>query len=77
MKGHVCAKWRRSKRKGERRRDGRGEKDTKIISFKMEITEVGRGTVSAGSDQERYMIRVYLASVVTHKPNTCIAFEIR
>ena len=43
----------------------------------MEITEVGRGTVSAGSDQERYMIRVYLASVVTHKPNTCIAFVIR
>lgn len=55
----------------------RRKRDTKIISFKMEITEVGRGTVSAGSDQERYMIRVYLASVVTHKPNTCIAFEIR
>ena len=76
MKGHVCAKWRRSKRKGEWVVEEK-KRDTKIISFKMEITEVGRGAVSAGSDQERYMIRVYLASVVTHKPNTCIAFVIR
>ena len=47
MKGHVCAKWRRSKRKGEWVGEEK-KRDTKIISFKMEITEVGRGTVSVG-----------------------------